>query len=397
MIKSRRTPLISSILGYEFDRNLNSKTWYGPSTDHFREEVTDSTNHPDYKREDDVGGYFSHKITEYNNHGSGQVKVSAIAGGSNPFLSYTGQFVCSLAPSFSSMPLGDGDAWGSAAYNRMLPTKPVNPLFNMVYELKDLASMARSLKSFWEFKLGDARRDLSKRFLEQTFGWQPLVSDVMRLVNTQAQVSKRIEWLIRNNGKWTSRRVTMKDETNLTQSDWTYDYAAIQPLMVTQMYVLTPKYRDSLYVRDKVWATAQFKYFLPDVPLGLDPRFVLKRRLQGNYVSVDQIYAAIPWTWLVDWALNLSQVLENTGSGVADRICARRFFIMREQERVKIRQASALMRGYGGSTVVPIECSAWQRDLNQSRIRGSPFYPVNPNALSGMQYAILGAIGASRY
>jgi len=394
MIKSRGVPAVPVRLGYIYDRNLNKYDWaLGPNI-YYLSETLESSNHPGWFMSDDGGGYFEHKVQEYRSHPSANVKVSALAGGSNPFLSYTGTFACS--PLSVTMPLGDGSAWGATAYNRMKPTKQPYSLLNMVYELKDLGGMFRELKDFWSIR-HNLVREGGSRFLGQVFGWNPLIGDVMTLVEKYNSFQKRIDWLVRNQGKWVKRRITLTDNTTTSSSDWISDYSCLSPLLTTQHYIQTPSYRDTTWTKDKIWATAEFKYFLPDVPPGVDLKLVLKRNLQGfRGASMADIYRAIPWTWLVDWCFNFATILENCDPGLADRLAARRFYIMREQEVVKIRHARAVMRGYGGAPDVPIDCSSWSRCLHQTRTIGLPFYPGNPNDLSGMQLAILGALGASR-
>nr|UJQ85729.1 MAG: hypothetical protein 1 [Leviviridae sp.] len=393
MIKSRGVPPCPMRLGYSYDRNLNRYEWaLGPNS-YYLNEVTDTSNHPGWKSSSDGGGYFDHQLTEYRVHPSQSVRVSAIAGGGNPFLSYTGSFACS--PLSNSMPLGDGTQWGAIAYQRMKPTKQPYSLLNMVYELKDLGGMFRELQHFWSFSLHP--REIGQRFLGQVFGWNPLIGDVMTLIEKYNDVQKRIDWLIRNQGKWVKRRITLTDNITNTTSDWVSDYGCLTPILTTQHYITVPSYRDTTWTRDRIWATAEFRYFLPEVPPGVDLRKVLKRNLQGfRGASMADIYRAIPWSWFVDWIFNFATVLENCDPGVADRLAARRFYIMREQEVVKVRHAKAVMRGYGGGPDVPIDCSSWSRCLHQTRAVGLPFYPGNPNDLSGMQLAILGALGASR-
>ncbi len=398
MIKARRVVVPSTICGLEYDRNLNTNT-LTYVTPYFLDEVTDSGNHPGWIYQQDGGGYFDHQLTEYRHHPSTNVRVSATSGGANPFLSYTGCFVCAR-PS-SSMPIGDGDPWAATAYKAMKPTKFDYSLFNMVYELKDIPHMLLQLKNFWSLELfkkpAGLWRESGNRFLGQVFGWNPLVNDVMTLIDKQQKIQQRIGWLIRNQGKWIPRKWEASTNAVTTSGDWITDYGALNPVLTTSTYIQVPQYRDTTWYNDRIWATAQFKYFLPEVPPGVELKDVVKRSLQGFHsIRADQLYAAIPWSWLVDWCLNVGTLLQNMDPGVADRIAARRFYMMREMETVKIRHARGIFRGYGGGPNVPVEASVWSRYLHQTRRIGLPFYPGNPNNLSGMQTAILGALGASR-
>lgn len=399
MIKSRSTRLQNCCIGDSYDRNLNSHNFIAAAPAYSRFERVDSSNHPDYLVLDDGGGFFDHQLSESRYTPGPVVQVSAIAGGGNPFLSYTGAFVASKPA--SSMPLGDGTQWGAIAYQKMKPTKYDYSLFNMVYELKDLPGMLLSLNHFWSLDMfkraGGLWSGTGRRVLEHEFGWSPLVDDVLTLINKQQTIQKRIDWLIRNQGKWLHRKTTVFHNKSTTVGDWVQDYGAYYPVLTTQHYINVPEYSDVIMQSDKCWATAQFKYFLPEVGPGVKLPLVVKRAMQGFHaVTMEELYKAIPWSWLVDWCLGIGRILQNCDPGIADRIAARRFYIMREMEVVKIRRARGVMRGFGGASDVPINVSSWQRDLHQTRVVGSPFYPGNPNNLSGMQLAILGALGASR-
>jgi hypothetical protein len=399
MIKSRASPIMgASHIGSEYDRNLNQHSYYQAPL-YFMKERVDTENHPGWQFDLDGGGFFDNQKSEYRSHPSGSVKISASSGGSNPFLSYQGRMACSV-PS-GSVPIGDGDPWGAQAYNAMKPTKPDYSLANMVYELKDLPHMLLSFKDLWSLELIKKPlglwRQSGNQWLSSVFGWSPIVSDILTLIDKQQKIQKRVNWLIRNNGKWVPREVKLVDK--LTQSDtgWINDYGALTPLFTTSYYFRQPRYRDTVWARDRVWATALFRYFLPDPGPGVSLNDSVKTALRGgSSISAANLYAAIPWSWLVDWCFNTQTLLSNMDSGIADRLAAKRFYIMREQEVIKIRRADAVMRSFGGNTGVSVEASAWRRDLHQTRLRGSPFYPGNPNNLSGMQLAILGALGLSR-
>lgn len=397
MIKSRRIIQPNVIIGDSYDRNLNQHSWVTSQTYGY-DEVTDTTNHPGWFRQDDAGGYFANTTSEWRQHMSPSVRVSGTSGGSNPFLSYIGSFATGVPAAM--LPIGDGSAWGASAYASMKPTKFDYSLVNMVYELKDLGHMFLSLRNFWKFQAESLQATLrqgSNRFLEHQFGWFPLVNDVMTLIEKQEKISKRIRWLIRNQGKWVWRNITIRDTYATTTGDWISNYGALNPILTTQHYISMPQYRDTVFKRDKIWASAQFKYFLPEVPVWDNLEIVVKRSLQGFHsVRLDELYRMIPWTWLFDWCMNFAQVLQNCDPGVADRIAARRFYIMRRQSNTQTRHAKGVFREYGTGNPVEVHATSWRQDVRKNRVRGLPFMVGNPNDLSAMQLAILGALGGSK-
>lgn len=259
--------------------------------------------------------------------------------------------------------------------------------------------MLLELKHFWDFNRfkKNWRRSTGQGFLGQVFGWNPLVGDVLTLISKQQQMQKRIDWLLRNQGKWVPRQYEAASSQSRTVGDKVTNWGALNPLLVTQYYFDTPWSQDVIEVGNKVWATAQFRYFLPTSLPGVKLSPVVRRAMNGfRPPSAADLYRAIPWTWLVDWCLGMARVLENMDPGVADRIAARRFYIMREQYVYARRTASAVLRGQDNNPV-PVTANSAVSYTYKTRIRGSPFYPGNPNQLSGMQLAILGALGLSKY
>jgi len=356
-------------------------------------------NNPGWKeRNSDKGGFFSQLTSGFTAQPSRtlhiELGVSPSIGGT-----YDGVMIADgqgVAPT----PTGDGTAFGAVAYNAMKPTKYDYSLFNMVYELKDLGHMLHSAQGVWDqamrFDPRGAAKRLSDRFLENVFGWIPMIDDAITLVTKQQRIQQRIEWLIRNQGKWVPRTYSRPVSSTITSTDWSQAYGAARPVLVTQFYNSIPEWRDTVMQTDEVWATAQFRYFLPTVPPGVELSFALKRWMQGfRAPSAADLYRAIGWTWLIDWCFGTARLLENMDPGVADRSASRRYFIMRQQQSIVRRTVRFRLNDYRGP--VPVECESLNFKILKTRVRGQPFYPGNPNNLTGMQFAILGALGISRY
>lgn len=120
-------------------------------------------------------------------------------------------------------------------------------------------------------------------------------------------------------------------------------------------------------------------------------------RLYGLRPSPSVVYNAVPWSWLVDWFTNLGHVIENVEPGVADRLAADYFYVMRKRSRVKTREASGTFYRSPDGSPVSIHVSQVAASVSKTRISGSPFgFDVKQEDLNGTQLAILGALGLSR-
>jgi hypothetical protein len=104
----------------------------------------------------------------------------------------------------------------------------------------------------------------------------------------------------------------------------------------------------------------------------------------------------IPWSWLVDWFSNAGYVINNLDAGVADRLAADWFYMMRKKEHVVETQLSIPLYGPDRNPVV-LQGTATQKSFSKVRLRGSPFgFGLSEDSLSPMQLSILGALGMSR-
>jgi hypothetical protein len=291
-------------------------------------------------------------------------------------------------------PLGDARTYGAAAYDAMKPTKPLLNAFNPIYELKDLPGMIDQLETGFRRSLKGA----SDLFLSQIFGWMPMVGDVLKVIEAQQQLQKRIDWLLNNQGKWIPRRCKLLDSnTTYADTDWVDDYGAFEQSFTNSFYLSVPQRRDKYVYTDKIWACAQFQYFLPDPPPGVTLKRVVKAALNGNRsITLGNLYRAIPWTWMIEWAFSAGKVLDALDDGVADRLAARRFYLMRERSNLTERLSQGHFRGMHDQSVFA-SCSTVAQTVSKTRVEGSPFFPPIGDELSPMQYGILGALGLSKY
>lgn len=370
-----------------FWNSSNNSTRYEYYTPfEFSESVVDSSQ-PEWQKMPDGGGAFLHTLIEKRRTPSSFV---SLGGGVGDYLRYTGSLSASLPN--CPIPIGNGSPFGAKLYDAMKPTKPPYSLANIVAELRELPRMLLDLKNLWRY----SPRDVARNHLGWHFGWVPLVSDALSIVKAQQNLQKRIDWLIRNNGKWIRRRTSVHETSTNETGDWVNDSSAFNEIFVNSFYKSRPQSRTTLKMVDRYWASAQFRYFLPRVPPGVALSAVVKRSLQGFHpVKAYQIWNAIPWTWLVDWCLNVGDILENVDSGIADRLAARRFFIMREFEHIATKQARGNFYAHSSRSPISIGAQSSVRILRQTRLRGSPF-GVSPTSLSDMQLGILGALGLSK-
>lgn len=343
--------------------------------------------YPRFPKNRDIGGTF---ITQGTRIINGYQDVGEIYRGGVNDQSYTGQvYAYTLSSALPSPPTTDGYARGAEAYKRMKPTKPLFNIDNYFYELKDMPGLILDQMKSRHI------HTVSNFHLAVQFGWLPLLSDIRSLVKTQQGMAKRIRWLLEHNGKPVRKKVILTETESDPIVSTGSSISMLQPVFVSQYYKGTPKYTTVTTTGERYWATAQFRYWLPPGPRDIDWTRRMIMYLYGSTPTPSVIYNMIPWTWLADYFANIGDLIENLDTGVADRLAADRFYVMREHwSRLVVNVDANFVRRNGEPVHVT---SVSQRDaFFKSRIKGNPFGLQANLDLSPTQLSILGALGLSR-
>lgn len=348
--------------------------------------------YPDFPPDRAVGGSFHLDYAE-TYYGSAQVGTGYAYG---PYTGYTyqgGLFVDSAMAGLPWPPdsLDVLNAWGPKAYNKLKPAKPSMQALNAIFELKDLPGMLRQRMS------GSGLKDISNYWLGLQFGWKPLLNDIANMYVTQRQMQDRLKQLIRDNGRPVRRRTKdplYENSTSVVISDGTDD-SAIYPFLP---YFFTRSHRRTITVTqsETVWASARFRYWLPPGPRDINWTNRMKAAIFGLNPSPSVVYNAIPWTWLIDWFTTAGDCIANMDAGVADRLAADYFYVMREIKSQRVTQATCWYRDASGTEV---SATGTSHAISGSKMRGEgdPFgWHSNPSNLNAMQLSILGALGVSK-
>ncbi len=293
----------------------------------------------------------------------------------------------------SSVPASPPDSRAAEAYSKMKPTKPLFSALNSYYELRELPDLIWLLKG----RIKDIR-DLGKFHLTGVFGILPVLSDVKTIIGLQQKTEKRLNQLLRDNGRPVRRKIILSDVT----SDPTVEVVAtgssgVAPGLVTQYYNQLPVCTYTARNHERWWASAQFRYWLPPGPQDAAYKATLMRYLHGVTVpTASQLYNAIPWSWLIDWFTNVGDVVDNLTFSLGERLAADWFYIMRENTNSVVTDTTVVFKRRSGE-LAPFRGSSVSRDFYKSRVRGDPFgLHTKESELSGMQLSILGALGLSR-
>lgn len=345
--------------------------------------------YPNFPPDRDIGGAFN-LVSNVTNFGSAQVGTIRASG---PYKNYRykGSIVTSV-PGIGDASQIDGSSFAASAYSKMKPTRPSFSGLNAIIELRDVPRMLQQRLS------GNNLKDIGSYYLALKFGWDQLLRDIRNTVMFQRNAEKRLKQLLRDNGKPVYRRLDdVYSSSVITYQNSGSAFGTVNsPDLVTYFYSGTPNFIDVVRSIDRVWACAQFRFWLPDGPRDIAWTRRMLAALYGLNPSPAVVWNAIPWTWLIDWFANAGDVIENLDAGVANRLAADYFYVMRESGTEWKR--SVTVPFYNERLeAVSFTGSGVSRSVNKTRLKGDPFgFQTTMNSLSGSQLAILGALGLSR-
>lgn len=207
-----------------------------------------------------------------------------------------------------------------AIFKGILPSKRNYTLFRNLVELRDLPrgviqlrDTLRNLRQLaldlnipkalleriHSFKISAS--DVPKEFLSYSFGWAQTYRDARDLLLTPTRIGKKIDFLIRRNGKATTYRSERKFSTTETLPSG-FSYLGFS--WETEPILDTVLSRDVVL---KMVVNANFEFPGIDLPTFRNQQW---KRYIGAYPTPTDFYNLIPWTWLVDWFTGLGDYVE---------------------------------------------------------------------------------------
>jgi len=347
--------------------------------------------YPDFPSNRDVGGDFQLNTYRFDTSPS---SVGRIWRG-GPLSQYYIGAVCPTDDFYGGQVPGNratvDDTMGSLAYNRMKPTRPSMAGFAALYEgIKDTPALLR------QRFLKQGLHAIPNYWLALQFGWKPLLSDIRNCILVQLDAQKRLNQLIRDNGKVVRRKFVIYDTTRDEDNRTTHVIQNVAPGLVTQYYTGDNVNQTSFWGYDRAWASAAFRYYLPDGPQDINWTIAMKARIFGLYPSPSAVWQVLPWSWLIDWFANVGNMLENMEAGVANELYNQYFYVMRQVGEVYTKQTTTHFQRENGDPVV-VAGSSRSEWAHKARYAGNPFgWSTSSAPLNAYQASILGALGLSR-
>lgn len=289
--------------------------------------------------------------------------------------------------SFTLLPMPSG-----LAARLLARTNPSRPVVTPLELLQDLYELPRMLWEAGKFlsnpKAYTGPRELASKFLAVKFGWFPLIRDIHDLLDVQEHILRRRKELRQlYDGRGLRKRLKI-DEDNSAGSG-IYHHALISPSYVD--------FKWSTMTKKKSWATVRWK---PTSPPEYHPDDMRANKFIRNLVlgatregTIKGAWAIIPWTWLIDWFVNIGDSLNTTSYTVpatASNLC----FMSGVQYVADGLRAEPI-----NCAIHDITCGGAVVTTNKTRtaITGLPLPGLNMPSLDMSQLSVLSALFVQRF
>jgi hypothetical protein len=288
-------------------------------------------------------------------------------------------------------------AKGTTAIARCKPTNSVADVATALAELysEGLPKLAGS--ALWEQRTLRLK-DTGNEYLNQEFGWQPMISDIRSIAQAVASSHALLKAYEKNSGSFVRRRYSFPEErTSVTTLKQAYGTITTSPspLFVAfgppgVVYLKEDTYRD-------VWFSGAFTYHLPS---GFKSRNAIARMvakadaLLGLDLRPEVLWNAAPWSWAVDWFSNAGDLISNFSDWSTDGLVLKYGYIMEHSFASNTYFVQGPHRfsdlGFDPSPVVAsVE--------TKRRLEATPYgFGLDWSSFSPRQWSIISALGLTK-
>jgi hypothetical protein len=304
------------------------------------------------------------------------------------------------AASYTTYPSqGTGPTDNSALAEGLAKTNPNKPAIDLpvfVFELRDLPGLVRDagatlLKTKQLVRHGASVRDVkslprgtASGYLAWEFGVKPMIDDVVRMLDFQAIVDKRVHALNNLKSGATVRSATV----------W-QDDGVLQPEILSYtsaLYNDTNRLAYQLVTERRKWVSTKWTSLVPLPDTDEDLRRLAVRLAFGLDISFATLWQAMPWSWLIDWFSNVGDIVDSARNTIP---VSHTGSCIMTHSRTYLKKWRWVSRPSGAATYLQ-----FPNFVNEHKVRipapsvalpefGLPF-------LNGRQLSILSAIGAQR-
>jgi hypothetical protein len=228
----------------------------------------------------------------------------------SPQYAYSSSFNNNIFPTVVGSTADAMDRYGTEAIAAVIPTKSKFDLSTALGEFVSDGGLP-TLTGLNELKSrASTARRAGSAYLNEEFGWAPLVSDVRKLCHTISHASGIWNKYVEGSGRLMHRKYSwpLKDDWDLQDLGRTvpapnFDLTAFKGAAG----------QGQLYVRrhhsQRRWFEGTFMYHVPDKGDKIGRGASMARKLLGIDLTPEVLWNLAPWSWAADWQGNIGDVL----------------------------------------------------------------------------------------
>lgn len=312
-------------------------------------------------------------------------------------------------PAFANSSNSELDVLGTKAIARCSPANPTADLSTFLGELYS-DGLPKVTGAFLKELRGLHPKQVSKRLAEEhlnyQFGWLPFVSDIKNIVHSIDHAHEILSQYDRDSGRLVRRTYgfppveTVTTTLVLDKTDpWINPYSNT---LTNDLINATGKVFRTDKVTKTQWFSGGFTYYIPpethDGVVTSDDiarKVIQAKKLLGFTVTPKAMWNISPWSWCVDWFVNVGDVHQNISNLMIDNQVLVYGYIMEHTVSERTYTFSGDTRFHSGNAYPPAITLVSETKL---RRKATPYgFGISWDGLSALQKSILAAIGLTRW
>lgn len=240
-------------------------------------------------------------------------------------------------------------------------------------------------------------------FLNVAFGWAPLISDTIKYLKAVSNSYAIISQYLKDGQRGLSVRRAHKFEPTFS--------ATVDVLSNNGRYLgVTEESNFHMYggvdhgtltqtdtVKQQYWFSGRYTYFADIRNNGIIDKLAQYAqradKLLGLKLTPEVLWELSPWSWLVDWKLNIGDFLTNATRFSQDGLVLQYGYLMRRTDAIRTYSLTG-PEFFSGH---PTSSSVIFRVTRKERAKAFPYgFGVNPSDYTDQQWSILTALGLTK-
>lgn len=327
---------------------------------------------------------------------------------------YDGPLIPSNGSDSSSFPplirlsSNDQKMLGAHAVSKTAPTAPQVSLSTFLGELFKEGIPAIVGLSTLKERTG-LFRSIGGEYLNVRFGWEPFIKELQDSVRTLQHTSELIAQFERDSGRPVKRHfrfpneVVESSETDVEQFGSNFAFFTSQANDIwfnsnakgqapSQLVRKQHVYRHVYFKGQFVYSAHKGNTFLDRI----DEYEQKANVLLGTRVTPEVLWNLAPWSWLLDWWLNIGDILSNASYLSTDGLVMKYGYLMAKHTSSRTYYIPGDDYAFTGGGSLGTVSATFTR-VTKERFRATPYgFGLSAGSFTPYQWAILGALGLTK-